>query len=425
MNDGAAAPATLASAKLAVRRTAVPFIDGTRDHQQLGHMLLVPPYLNSGGDTYFLAVSGTRGMVLNLDSRSAPVNDIAFGSTTPFTLPAAGYAVYRTQVPIDQIGWQTELRGLSTNVDLAVRRDNAASEWFNDAYSEVAGTAGDSVTLVPPILTNGTYYITIYNSGNAASGTLVNRVPFSPVPDDVTFIGTSRNDEAGTPADDANPNKAGWRYFRVGVADPQGISEQLRKLGWELALSGAPAGTEIALRRNFLPGKWSYRNGFNGNEQGSNYYQDFNSATGFLQRPSHQADIWYVGIYKSGTALGNFTLARTEMVAPVVPFANGQTEMTNHPAGTWRYFTVEVPEDAGAIGWDFRTLGATGLITVEVKRGSPSNSGDFSASPYWTHPNTSTGGTDNNRYLLLPVKMTPDQPTQGRVWLYPAPTTSG
>ena len=414
LNDGATTPATLTSTKLAVRRTAVPMIDDTRDHQQLGHMLLVPPYLNTGGDTYFLAVSGTPGTTINLDSRSAAVTDVAFGSSTAFTLPTAGYAVYRTQVPIDQIGWQAELRGVSANVDLAVRRDNAASEWFNDAFSEVTGTVGDSVTLVPPTLSNGTYYMTVYNSGTTATGTLVNRVPFTHVPDDVPFLGTSLNDEASTPADDANPNKAGWRYFRVGVADAQGISEQLGKFGWELALSGAPANAEIALRRNFLPGRWSSRNAFSGGGQGSTYFQDFSSASGLLPRPTHQADIWYIGIYAPTTAMGNFSLSRSAMVPQTLSFANGSFSTVNQAAGTIRYFIVDIPTDPELLGWDLRTLDATGPVSIGVQLGGPPSPYTLGDSHYWTH-----SYPRNNWYSHVAVRPTSLVPNSGDFWTGP------
>jgi hypothetical protein len=337
-------------------------------------MLLVPPYLNTGGDTYFVAVAGTPGTTINLDSRSITPTDLTFGSSTNFALPAAGYVLYRVQVPVDQIGWQTALSGLSANVDVAIRRDNAASEWFNDAFSEAGGTVGDSVTLVPPVLTDGTYYITLYNAGAAATGTLSSRVPFSAVPDDVAFIGSTLNNEAATTADDNNPTKVGWRYFRVGVADAAGISAQLGKLGWELALSGAPANTEIALRRNFLPGKWQSRNAFNGAGAGSAYYQDFNSATGRLERPGHQADIWYVGVYSATTALGNFSLARNAQTPADVSFSNGSSTVTGQAIGTWRYFKVEVPAEPTVLGWDLRTSGVTqavgGGLTIQVLRGN-------------------------------------------------------
>ncbi len=415
LNNGAATPATLADTKVAVRRTAVPFVDGGYDHQQLGHMLLVPPYLNTGGDTYFLSVSGPPGMSFNLDSRIAPVTDVPFGSSADFTLPASGYAVFRTDVPVDQIGWQTMLSGLTGNVDLAVRRDNAASEFFNDAFSEVAGTVGDSVTLVPPVLTNGTYYITLYNAGTAASGQLTSRVPFSSAPDDVTFLGSTLNDEPGNAVDDPNPNKAGWRYFRVGAAVTGGIESQLGKLGWQLQLSGAPAGAEIALRRNNLPGKWQSRSGFSqsfGAGSASSYFQEVNSGgTALLQRPGHPADVWYIGVFSGAAALGNFTLDRTALVPAAENFVTNlaaPTTVANQVPGAWRYFKIEVPDDASLLGWDLRVLNVSGgAVQAAVARGALPGDGlpaDFPLGRYWSRPNAPDGGDDGSRYLLKAVE---------------------
>ena len=409
LNDGAGTPAMLTGTPIAVRRTSVPLVDATYDHQQLGHMLLVPPYLNSG-DTYYLSVKGEPDTTFNLDSRSAPITDVAFGDNTAFTISTAGYAVYRTQVPVDQIGWQAELRDLSTNVDLAVRRDNAGSEWFNDAFSEAVGTVGDSVTIVPPSLTNGTYYITLYHDGSvtSATGTLVNRVPFSDVPDDVLFLGTSLNDESTTSADNANPNKVGWRYFRVGVTDAEGIQAQLGKAGWELAVAGAPADTEIALRRNFLPGKWTYRNGFAQVFSAgslSTYYQDFNSASGLLQRPGHQADIWYVGIYSDDDVLGNFSLVRSEISGTPTGFTHSTTAVTDQAVGIWKYFKFEVPEGEDLLGWDLRITDVTGgtIQTASVLRETPPGDGitaDFTLGQPWTRPYDSNGVYSKDKFLI-------------------------
>ena len=47
---------------------------------------------------------------------------------------------------------------------------------------------------------------------------------------------------------------------------------------------------------------------------------DFSSLQGFMQRPGHQSDIWYIGIYSPATALGNFVLTGTQLTGPTVSF---------------------------------------------------------------------------------------------------------
>ena len=150
------------------------------------------------------------------------------------------------------------------------------------------------------------------------------------------------------------PTRVGWRYFTV-----VNTAEQLGSLGWELDLSNQPPGTEIAIRRNAVPGQWNYRNNpYDYTGYSSLGYVDFSSSLGFLQQPNHQADVWYIGIYSPATALGSFVLTGSQLTGPPVAFdgAGSSANITVQPAGKFQYFTITVPTNA--FGWDVRISGA-------------------------------------------------------------------
>src|SRR5207248_556402 len=147
--------------------------------------------------------------------------------------------------------------------------------------SETPAGVGASVTLVPappasafgsPGLSDGTFFATVYGSG-AFSCLFTNG---NPVITDVHYLFDIMNDA---------PTRAGWRFYRVA-----NLPEQLGTLGWELLLANQPPGTEIALRRNAVPGRWNQRFDYSRMDSEPHGYVDYSTTAGLLQRPRHQAD---------------------------------------------------------------------------------------------------------------------------------------
>jgi large repetitive protein len=314
-----------------VRKDFIPTITSSLfDLNQSGAMLVVPDYLQDN-QTYFVGVPGNPGQALNFQSKQQPIADVAFNSgQSGIAINDYPYRTYRVAVPIDQIAWQVKTIPSAGNADVAIRRTKVPNENNNDAYSEVPGTVQDSVTLVPPTLSDGTFYITVYGATNRTYA-LTNGEPFIPIR---AFALTNVNDQ---------PALVGWRYYVV-----SDIPSQLGTLGWELMLSGQPPGTEIALRRNAVPGRWNFRNGFGGSQG----YVDYSDTDGLMQRPGHQADIWYIGIYQVDTNLGAFTLNTHAIVPPLVAFNSFTTNVATLPRHKWQYLRIDVP--AEALGWDLR-----------------------------------------------------------------------
>jgi hypothetical protein len=328
---------------LAVRQTGVPFHDPSHyDHKQAGAMLLVPDYLGSNS-AYFFSVIGNPGDSVNLDSRIQAVTHVDFNTTqSNVNVTTAPFRVYRVEVPIDQIAWDVSTTAVSGDPNVSVRRDNLPSQWFNDAFSEVAGLATDSVTLVPQFLTDDIWFITVYGTGTYQF-TLRNGPP---VVTPMNYVDTKPNDPP-------NRNRAGWRFYAV-----SDIELQKGSLGWELALANQVPGTEIAIRRNAVPGRWNYRNAFDGAGTGNPGYVDLASDSGLLQQPGHQADIWYVGIYQPNAPLGAFTLEASKIQPAPVAFNNGSAAVTDQLRNAWSWFRIDVP--AGVLGWDLRLRDITG-----------------------------------------------------------------
>ena len=390
-----------------IEKTAVPHPGSSSwyDLHQVRQMLIVPNYL-VGGDSYFLCVPGNPGTVINLDSRKQGITDVPFIASTNFTVTGYGYVTYRIQVPIQQIAWLSAVAPSSGNANLSLRRDSVPNEGNNDAYSEVAGTVTDSISLVPPTLSDGTFYVTIWGDANYTctftSG--------NPVITPVSYVSTILN---------ADVNRVGWRYFVV-----SNIAEQLGSLGWDLVLSNQPPGTEIALRQNAVPGRWNYR-GNDGGSSGTQGHLDQSGPDGFIQRPGHQADIYYIGVYHPSTALGPFSLLLRQLSATDLSFDNASLSRTNILGTRWQFFKVIVPAPATAgLGWDIRlnsvTTGQPQLVIArDVLPVALNSSGwtfpqhsltwpsgnHLAASTDWTRRSYDSSGTINEDGRILQVGM--------------------
>ena len=352
---------------LNVRKALVPIPSlNYYEQRQNNQMLLVPPYLkpDSPDESYYVAVPGAPGRILHLDSRQQAVENLAFLGGTNLVVTGYGYRTYRVQVPVQQIAWQLNVTPQAGNPNVAVRYDDVPNEGENDAYSEAAAGVVDSVTLVPFALSDGTFYVTVYGTPpytfSLASG--------NPTITDIAFTSATVNDQT---------TRTGWRYYRV--AD---IPSQVGHLGWELSLANQVPGTEVAIRRNGVPGRWSYRTG--GTAYESDEYVDA-SAIGDLQRPGNQADIWYIGIYTPEEALGAFTLTSRPLTATAVAFDGGgnAVAVAGQPADLWRFFLVTVPP--GVLGWDLRLANVTSgnpamVVQRETLPAALSSSGTW---PWW------------------------------------------
>jgi hypothetical protein len=366
-----------------VKKDFIPLFT-TYEMRQAGAILLVPDYLQDN-QTYFVGVPGSPGQALKFQSKQQSITDVAFNSgQSGIAVNDYPYRTYRVPVPIDQIAWQVKTIPSAGNADVAIRRTKVPNEFNNDAYSEVAGAVQDSVTLVPPTLSDGTFYITVYGATNRTYA-LTNGEPTIPIR---AFALTNVNDQ---------PSLVGWRYYVV-----NDIPSQLGTLGWELILANQPPGTEIALRRNAVPGRWNYRNGgFGGGSQG---YVDYSVTDGWLQRPGHQADIWYIGVYQGGANLGPFTLD-THAIAPrTVAFNNFTTNVSSLPLGKWQYLRIDVPADAQ--GWDLRIpTFANGNPHLTVSRDVLPGAGTYGIgflSSDWPSGGYLTPGVDWTSYYYNP-----------------------
>ncbi len=321
----------------------VPYNTSTYDLIQAGQMLVVPSYLNIGSQ-YFVGVVGNPGLNFTLDSRQQPVTTIPFNYTNVITVTNYGYVTFQVQVPIQQIAWQINVTPNTGDAYVAVNLDAVPNEFVNLAFSEAPDNLEDSITLVPPTLTDGSFYVTVYGTPPYTC-TLFNG---NPVITTVDYLFSITNDE---------PNRVGWRFYQVLNTN----NEQVDSLGWELDLTNAPAGAEIAIRRNAVPGAWNYRNNpYDYYGYGTQGDVDFSSTLGYLQQPNHSPDVWYIGVYSPSAALGNFVLTGSDLTGPPVGFdgVGNVANVTNQPADKWDYFIFTVPTNA--LGWDLRLTNVTG-----------------------------------------------------------------
>ncbi len=405
LNSGGATPASL-SIPVEVRQSRVPVPTQAFDLSQPGQMLVVPPYLNQA-NAFFIAIKANEGSRLNLDSRIHYVADLPYGSNVPATsLSGFRFRTYRVQVPPNVIGWQINARTLTGDVDVYLRRGEVGNAANNLTLSDAEGAVSDSITLVPPTLSDATYHLTVFGRDTSAF-TLEQG---NPVVTDLRFVNSSASipgysHPTSPPVLNDDTERNGWRYYRV-----SDIDSQLGVAGWLLKLSAQQPGTEIALRLSALPGRWH-----NGG------HVDFSSTAGFLERQAHQAGVWYIGIYSPARKLGAFSLETRPFLPRPAPSDNTPVAVANQFAGSWEYFTLDVPtpvEDPDLRGLEIQLEGPNlaGLRT-QVRRGAlPYDVGagmvNASATPTWPEGAFVSGGLDwtsrsrpdgASDYLFLPM----------------------
>ncbi len=340
---------------IGVRKNQVPLLFAPSllaDRKQASSLLLVPPYLGLGVDSYFVSMKGAPGSMYSLDSRIQTVENMAFdGATAPITPTTSPYRVFSVEVPAEQVIWDLSLERINGDPNFAVRKQFIPSEFENDAYSEVAGAVNDSLTLVAPELTNGIWYVTLYGADSyearLRSGT--------PVITDVAYRDLITNDAT---------TRVGWRYYRV-----PNITSQLGTLGWQLTLADAPIKTELAIRRALPPGRWDKRTGGTGGKS-TVAVSDFSSTNGVLQEVDHEADIWFIGVNQALLPLGAFRLTLDDIRAKPASLDNLNELVTDQLESTWNYYRIEVPANSNLLGWHLHLSEIMGapLPKISVRR---------------------------------------------------------
>ena len=280
---------------------------------------------------------------MTLDSRLHSVEEMDFEeSVSGQQLSGFPYKTYRVEVPDDSFAWDIALTPISGNPDVAVRRGDVGSERMNDGFSEGNALAADSVTVAPPALGEGTWYITVYSDEGDSSFDVFNGEATITTRG---FSDTTTNDQL---------SRIGWRYYVV-----PDIASQQGKLGWELALSGAPEDAEIAIRKNAVPSVRKFRVSTERSNSSVSTATDvdFDSDTGLLQRPRHQADVWYIGVFSSEEELGDFVLTSGEIAPAPLVADGGNLLIESHVKDQWRFFRVDIAEDSNLLGWDVGNTG--------------------------------------------------------------------
>ncbi|WGL15030.1 PQQ-binding-like beta-propeller repeat protein [Microbulbifer bruguierae] len=324
--------------------------EGDASKGYYSQMLLVPPYLEAG--EYYISVRAAKGTVINLDSREqeirTPVAQPGYSGSDNFEFSLTGtnddqygFITYAVNVPVEQLGWQVNLESASGNADFYVRKSFVPNLWINDAFSELPASIDDSVTVVPPQLTDTTWYVTVVGEGEFS----FSMASSEPQIDDIDLVNVD------PPIVNNDTDRSGWRYYRM---NSNSLVDTVQL--WELTLANQVANSEIALRRNALPARWDYRNGTTTVYQGSNV--DESGTSGFLQQQNHEKDIWYVGVYTPYAALGAFELTTEAVLNDTLVFNGGSKEVTGQAADYWQYHKVTVP--AGALGWDIQVTNVSG-----------------------------------------------------------------
>ncbi|MDO9307448.1 MAG: hypothetical protein Q7V04_00140, partial [Deltaproteobacteria bacterium] len=188
-----------------------------------------------------------------------------------------------------------------------------------------------------------------------------------------------------------------------------------------------------------VPARWLFRNGNSAyaTNVSESSHVDASSNYGFLQRPGHQADIWYIGINTPNQAMGAFQLTTREIPAPLKQVNSSSTAVSGQIANTWQWFKFTVPSstdpnnasyEPNFLGWDLRLKASLGNPRMVIRRDQlpadfNTNTGYYSyyleqmsswqtglqwapgigdAAPNWTYGGGPTGryNGDKNSYLI-------------------------
>lgn len=323
--------------------------------KQQGQMLVTAPELAGEEKVFYLAVAGTPGTSFTLDSGIQAVADLAFnGGTATLSVTGVPYRCYRVQVPSDQTAWDISTIVTSGNPNIAVSKEHVPGEWHNDAFSEAPGDAEDSITLVPDVLTEGTWYVTVYSTSSYACQLASTAAATRPL----SFTDTQTN---------TRPNRAGGCFYAL-----TDLAAQQGQRLWELRLQGQSADTQIALRRGKLPGRWQFRSSGNASHYDTeNLHMDAASASGVLQNVGHEPDAWYVGVFRLADKLGSFQLKTGPAQPAILNFdssqnSNGATHTSTRTLATGEraYYSFTIPsvlDGQPLLGW---------LMNVTTTQGS-------------------------------------------------------
>jgi hypothetical protein len=316
------------------------------------HLVIVPSslppgqYIDQGVDDFDFSLTGQSSVAINTGDRAG-----------------FRFVTYQVNVPANGLGWQVKMTpAAGDTADLYLRYAEAATPNDNHAMSEFTGQIIDNAIIVPPDLNNGVSYITVYSATD--TDYTFDLKSGDPQVATVPYVNEAPSQLVNAPA---NQNMGGWVYYRV-----DNVAEQLNYMGWELLLSLQASGTDLAIRRNAIPAYGKYRQ--KGIVKTGEKRVDLNSATGLLQDPNHEADIWYIGVYNPNVALGAFNLVTRAAQLSTLNFNGGSVSVgspacntpTDQPVTAVRYFKVTVP--VGALGWDVRLSGVNNTTASMIIR---------------------------------------------------------
>ena len=148
-----------------------------------------------------------------------------------------------------------------------------------------------------------------------------------------------------------------------------------------MSLVGSPRLPAPPYYFTYIPYGYGTYYGFGGGDGGivdDNILTIPNPAPGVysaLTRASGNPNI-YPYDYPDATA----NLVVTALTPVPVSFNGGTSALTNQPAGSWRYFVVNVP--TGVLGWDVRVRNVTGPVLAMVVRRDQLPDG-IGTTPYW------------------------------------------
>jgi hypothetical protein len=306
----------------------------------------------------------SRGIGTN---QSIPILNMPFiGSVSGTNIPPREAVYYKVQVPVGAASWKLRLVPTNGEAMMLIQKDYLPNV-AGGGSSPVQVAGGRSVqkggnelfTQLPrssPLeftITNGTYYIAVVSEGsnpinggytgtNSSSYTL-----YSYGPATTNLLGTV--DASGATDISYNDSLEGsdFKFYQFTV--PPGT------LSLEVHLDNRVANPYMTLRAdNDLPRPI---NGYSFSD-GHNYTWAHDSLINLTSPTATNYTLCVqANTYVSGYSNATYTIRLHALGLIPVAFDGGTNRINNQAAGTWQYFTINVP--ANAFGWDLRLTNVT------------------------------------------------------------------
>ncbi|MFN7140922.1 MAG: hypothetical protein ACK4UN_16440, partial [Limisphaerales bacterium] len=367
--------------------------------------------------TYYIGVQSSSEAAYTIASRgigngfSIPITDLAYAGgifTATSSLQARQVAYFRVSVPSGMQSWKISLatHGTSEGTLLVLkdavpnvlgngnafvtRSSSAGKKMKKPGYEEFLLLPQNKETTVRP----GDYYIAVVSEGNNPTNST--RV----APGRISYTLTSHGSLALTNLGTLTSGVTNSATLRAGEVIGYRFEVPKGTVNIEARLDNRVGNPVMVMRGGgFLPDPGMSIPGFGSDNYGveGGEVTDSKGHPNVITFVNPPAGVYHLLVKARQTNSvfnpASFTLRLSSLGSNPLEFDNGTVTVASQTSGSWRYFRVDVPEDA--LGWDLRLTNVlSGLPRIVVARDTLPNA--LNTRPWGNPGNQSTWPTTNH-----------------------------